>query len=455
MTDLPDLDPLSFSPRPVRWQQLWQRSQEPIFLLNRRGRLIFVNQAWEQLTGLTADDVLGRKCRQHREFDHGSWEALAGALAPPPEVLEGRCVRARRLVTDPAGISRCWDVEFFPVTSGEGLLAILGKVTVAVAVEPPKGVPLPEELLALRDRVAQRFSLDLGSGPSRAQLRLNEQARLASRCDAPVWIQGEVGTGKRWLTRVIHFNGPTREKTLVILDGERLPPAVLAATLFGEVGWTRNPNLGTLYLHEPALWPRDIQARLAEWLPHRREGVRVVAGASQAPREMIESGRLAEELYARVAVLVIDLPPLRERRADLPELAAQFLERAQQGEEKPATGLSPEAEELLSRYSWPGNLPELLQVLAGAAERARGRAIDVADLPYALRQAVQLQDEPRPETPRSLPLEKILEQTERRLIELALRLARGNKSRAADLLRIHRPQLYHRLKALGIEAADE
>jgi DNA-binding NtrC family response regulator len=263
---------------------------------------------------------------------------------------------------------------------------------------------------------------------------------------------GEAGTGKETLARVSHYRSPARERAFAALDCARLPAAVIARLLFGA------PGVGAVYLREPACLPRELQLRLCEWLTLESgagTGPRIFAGSRTALAEEVRSGRLLEELACALGTLVLEVPPLRQRRDDLPRLVERLLERAGQRDEQPAgaVGLTPAAWEVLRAYSWPGNLRELYAVLGTARARVSGSPprIDAADLPAALRR----EQTPGGSPERPLPLLALLEQVERRLIELALRRARGNKTRAAELLSIWRPRLLRRLEALGIAAPEE
>jgi DNA-binding NtrC family response regulator len=259
-----------------------------------------------------------------------------------------------------------------------------------------------------------------------------------------VLLAGEPGSGKEWLAHLIHNEGPHRERSFAALDCSRLPGGVLFDLLVGERGDNQRGQLATVYLKEPANLPRELQARLAERLANR-VGPRVLAGCA-APDADVRLGRLLEELHGALSTLVIAVPPLRERRADLPFLVERLLERVSAKDGLPWK-LTQAAWDVLQRYQWPGNLDELADVLTQACRHATGEAIDAAGLPAALRFAVE-SPPARPE--RGLPLDTILEQVERRLLELALQRTGGHRTKAAELLGIWRPRLNRRLEALGL-----
>src|SRR5262249_30173621 len=155
-------------------------------------------------------------------------EVLQHLLCPPPEVHHGRPGRARRLVPGADLERRWWDVEFFPLADARGLLGIVGKVTVVARDEPADQPPLPEKLMTLRQRSAERYGLAAVASDWPPLRRVADQVRLAAGCRSPVLLVGEPGTGKRWLARTIHQEGPTREQTFATLDCGALPAAALA-----------------------------------------------------------------------------------------------------------------------------------------------------------------------------------------------------------------------------------
>jgi transcriptional regulator with PAS, ATPase and Fis domain len=429
-----------------RWQALFRRALEPLFLLNRRRRILFVNRAWEELTGLSAAQARGLPCVRRPSLPQDPWDIVIRAVCcPPPEVLHGKAGRARRLVPRVHSTPRWWDVEFFPLHDQKGLLCILGKITPVPSEEAARYPPLPEKLMALRERMAQRCGFDQLASSLPAFERITDQVRLASQTRVPVLITGEPGTGKHWIARTIHHQGTMREGTFAALNCARLPPTLLAALLFRENG--------TTYLREPSRLTRDLQVQLCAAIRDSREGdgARILAGCTSDLPEDVRAGRLTEEFCCALGTLIISLPPLRERQADLPALVDRFLERIHSGKEQPVLRLTPESWDLLRAYSWPGNLRELYTVLRSACQHTSTDRIEPSHLPAKLRLAVRLEQTPAPMPDRPLRLDHILEEAERRLIVSALRRAHGNRSRAAELLSIWRPRLLRRMEALGIK----
>ncbi len=169
---------------------------------------------------------------------------LLQALAPPPEVLAGRPVTLRRPVPPARLGPPWWDVTFLPLRDADGLTGILGFIRVVehMAAATGHSAGLTEAMIALRQRVASRFSYDLLQSESPAMRRIEAQARLAAGAAAPVWIVGEAGTGKETLARVIHYEGAARDRTFLAIDCPALQPYLIKAMLFGHAGQKPAPG---------------------------------------------------------------------------------------------------------------------------------------------------------------------------------------------------------------------
>ncbi len=450
---------VAFEPNP-----LWQRAREPIFWLDPALKLIWVNRAWEKLTGHAGKSVVGLTCQAHGPTGSGDPTDLAASFHPPPEAMAGQPAGSPTLIYHASGEPLWRRVEFWPFRDEDDrLIGLLGTVRpedVRPSVPDSEGHRLHVELLEIRRRLQERYGLDglIGFGP--AHHRLLEQVRLAAGSTVPVLIVGEPGTGKRHVARTIHLHGSGRQRPLIAFDCEALPAEVLEHELFGDASPERIESTGrrprlplgegsSLLLDEILSLPRDLQTRLVEALDAR---VRLLATTTIEPDVALRDERLRPELYFALTTLVIRLAPLRDRRDELPALAQHFLERANERGGPQRIGFSPEAIAVLLAYDWPGNLPELARVIDHALARPRAEAHQIAaeDLPATIRGSLGGAYTP-PTVPCSIkPLDELLTEVERRLIETALRQSRSNKSRAAEILGISRPRLYRRIKELNL-----
>ncbi len=424
-----------------RWQAFFQHAAQPVFLLNRRRRILFVNRAWETCTGLALAEVRGRVCRRRgRSASVEHDETLLGACAPPAEALAGASCMARR--RNPCGPG-WWEIQFQPLAGTSDLLGILGTIRIlGASAEAP--FSLPEKLMGIRDRQAHRYRLDEFGGGTPLLDRVREQARLAAQTRMPITLVGEAGVGKEWLARAIHLQSTQRERYFACLDAERVPAPLLGEILYGPR--SRQTGIGTLFLREPAFLPREWQGRIADTLRlgESPDFPRLMLGYRNDACAEVEAGRLLEDLHCAASPMTITIPPLRDRLAELPRFAELFLKRAGELASHSVQSVSPDALKALAAHAWPENLRELQEVVRDASRRAKGERIELADLPFTVKHA------PLPPE-RRLPLDAILEQVERRLIVLALRLAQNNQTRAAELLEIWRPRLLRRMDKLEIK----
>ena len=462
--------------------QLWQQAREPMFWLDHALRVTWANRAWEGLTGHPAESLVGQKCAAYGPTEAGKPADMAASFAPPPESIAGQPSGSLTVILHASGERLLRRVEFWPFCDQVGvLIGMLGQVREANAlpsVPDAQSHQLRVRLMELRERLHQAFRCEslIGTGP--AHRRLLEQIRLAAASNTAVLIVGEPGTGKRLVARTIHHLRSGNHHPLVPIDCEALPAEVIDRELFESrlpaervddgPSSSQEPTRGRLALAEGSslligdilALPRDLQARLAESLDGR---VRLIATTAGDPEAALKQEQLRPELYYALSVLVIPTLPLGERRHDLLILAQSFLERANQRTGSTCGGFTPQAVSVLQAYDWPGNLGELARVIDAAHDHVLARTqaekpmplLDVDDLPASIRGHFGGAYLPPPVSSSLKPLDELLTEIERRLIETALSRSRQNKSRAAELLGISRPRLYRRIKELNLPDDSE
>ncbi len=339
---------------------------------------------------------------------------------------------------------------------------------------------IQEERALERDRIKARRQLHLlgGSsaivGRSPAMARLQEQLDTIAHSDAPVLIIGESGTGKELVARELHDRGPRSRGPFVAVNCASVPDTLLEAELFGHErgaftgalrrrdGRFKLADGGTLLLDEVAEISPAAQTKLLRVLQEGeidplgadrpvRVDVRILSATHQDLRARVREGRFREDLYYRLNVLDLHIPPLRERRGDLPLLLEHFFSRlCPMGEEPPR--MSARAWRVLSSHPFPGNVRELGHALERAVVLSRRECIDVEHLPSDM-----LDDKPHPvpDVAQFQPLAAAFLRWERDYLEQALALAGGKKSRTAELLGISRKNLWEKLRAHKIRSRDD
>jgi two-component system, NtrC family, response regulator HydG len=329
-----------------------------------------------------------------------------------------------------------------------------------------------EHLVKTRESAPQL----LGHSPAMNQLR--KLIASVAATSATALILGESGTGKELVARAIHEQSDRRLEPFVPLNMAALPSELVESTLFGhekgaftsadqaEIGCCEAAAGGTLFLDEIGEMDPKIQSKLLRFLQERsfqRVGssktrvvdVRVVAATNRNLRQSLQSGQFREDLYYRLHVLPITVPPLRDRRADIRVLAEHFLQLAGARSGKEVAGFSPEALSFLENYDWPGNVRELENLVERLVILRRGGTIELGDLPLEIRGQAEADTLPvgtvdcRPAQSES-GLRR-MEQIERQAIIDVLRQVQGNVRQAAKLLGLGQATIYRKMKRYGID----
>jgi DNA-binding NtrC family response regulator len=327
----------------------------------------------------------------------------------------------------------------------------------------------------LREIVDKEFRLDniIGESPQMRSV-LNLVGRVA-RSDATVLITGESGTGKELVAKGIHFSGKRKDKPFIPINCAAIPESLIESELFGyrrgsftgatqdTKGKFETADGGTLFLDEISQLPLALQPKLLRVLQEqeitrigesapRKIDVRIIAATNQNLEKMVEQGTFREDLYFRLAVVPIHLPPLRARREDIPLLVNHFFRRAKEKHGFQHLKMSRGVADVLSNYLYPGNVRELENLIERLVVLSDGDALTLADVPDYITKPVQVFGNVRFE----LPAESIsLEEVEREIIRYALEMHHGNQSQTARYLGITRSALIYRMEKHGLDTAKE
>jgi DNA-binding NtrC family response regulator len=329
-----------------------------------------------------------------------------------------------------------------------------------------------EENIQLKRALKQRYNFEHIIGKSEAMLKIFDLVAQVAPSRSTVLLQGESGTGKELIAKAIHLNSQRRERPFVPVNTGSMPPDLLESTLFGHVkgaftsaiaskkGLFEVADKGTLFLDEIGTMSLDTQSKILRVLQDRKfmhlggvhelqVDVRIIAATNVDLRQLVRDGKFREDLFYRLNVISIDLPPLRQRKEDIPLLVEHFLHKYSQENERQYRRITPEALRPLISYSWPGNVRELENVIERAVVLSSGTEIGVDLLPdqIAGRGTPFPVLEHRPDA----SLFDILEDCERRIITDMLEKCNWNQTEAAERFRVPLSTLNQKIKRLNIE----
>ena len=325
---------------------------------------------------------------------------------------------------------------------------------------------LQKENIHLRRQLEKRYGMESLIGNSREMEEVFDIIHQIENSSCTVLITGESGTGKELVARAVHQQSLRKNQPFIAIHCAALSPALLESELFGhekgaftgaiktKKGRFEIADGGTVFLDEISEIPSEIQVKLLRFLEMRefervggtvpiKVDIRLLAATNADLESLVKSGEFREDLFYRLNVVQIELPPLRDRREDIPLLARHFLKEFSRKNRKEIDSISPEAMRILQSYRWPGNIRELKNAIESMVVLAKGPILEKDDLPAALRKS-----EAAPSSS-STPLN--LKTMGKELVKKALVQAGNNKTEAARMLGISRRTLYRKLKEYGIE----
>jgi len=421
------------------------------------GRILCINRPYARLLGVDPEAMTGRHVTEMLESSRMHIVAKTGQA----ELNELFTFKGRDMV-----------VQRIPILEAGKVVAVFGQVMfkqVGDVGRLASKLDMLESKLKLYEKEltslrAVRYSFDSIFGLSPHILALKEEARKAAATDLPVLISGESGTGKELFAQAIHQGSPRRSQPSVHINCAAIPKELFEAELFGyakgaftgastagKPGKIELAHGGTLFLDEIGEMPLELQPKLLRVLEDKmferlggnqviKSDFRIIAATNRNLEELVRQKLFREDLFYRLNVIALQVPPLRERQVDIIPLASNLLDKI--AENYPVTGyqLTPAAQKVLTRYPWPGNIRELINVLERTAFTVEGGSIDACDLPFYLNRPVNAVP-----TGAREGLAEILAEAEREALRRALEMTANNKARAAKLLGIHRTVLYKKL----------
>jgi len=333
---------------------------------------------------------------------------------------------------------------------------------------------LEEENLSLREKVEERYGLEGLVGKSSHMLKIYDLIETVSQTDTTVLIHGESGTGKELVANAIHLRSPRKNSPFVKVNCAALPETLLESELFGHEkgaftgairqrkGRFEMAERGTLFLDEIGDIYPAVQVKLLRVLQERKfervggnetisVDVRLICATQKDLKEEIRKNTFREDLYYRLNVVSIFLPPLRERREDILLLANHFVSKFSKKMTKEITGLSEEAKNLLLRYSFPGNIRELENMIERAIALIKGKGIQAEDLPEEVCGGVTPVHTICERIRASKPLSDAIKIFEKEYIQNVLERTKGKKGQAAEILGISRKTLWEKIKEMEVE----
>ncbi len=438
-----------------------------VMITDQAGKVIFFSKTYSNFLGLSPEEVLGRHCTETIE---NTRMHIVGQTRVP-EINHSQRINGLDMV-----------VQRIPIEMEDGQLFVFGQVmfkdvrdvhTLAkrLNVLETKVELYEKELTSLR---SSKYTFDNIAGDSRIIQEIKNQALKAAATNAPVLLIGESGTGKELFAHAIHYASSRRIHPFIRINCSAIPRELMEAELFGyepgaftgagnkgKPGKFELAQGGSIFLDEIAELPLDVQPKLLRVLEEKelerlggtrltRLDFRLIAATNKDLLQLVEQGRFRKDLYYRLNVIPLYIPPIRERKEDIATIAKHLIEKFNREQATRLVEILPEAMDILKTYSWPGNVRELSNVLERILYTIDGDMITPWHLPTFLQNTWEEAAGFKETQLKSLNLSR-----EKDAILRCLNLAKNNKVEAARLLGIHRTGLYRKMKKLEIPLTQE
>ncbi len=451
------------------YQLVFESIYNGVMVTDAEGIITHFNKPYGQFLGLDPADQIGKHCTEVVENTRMHIVAKTGKA----EINQTQRIKGQSMV-----------VQRIPIKKDGQVIAVFGQVMFKdvkdvtnlanrLSLLESKVKHYEEELINLR---STRYTFDSIVGSSRVIRELKKEALKASVNQFPVLITGDSGTGKELFAQAIHHASPRKLYPFVRINCSAIPKDLLESELFGyekgaftgaksegKPGKFEIANQGTVFLDEIGDLPLVMQPKLLRVVEEKefervggtkiiRSDFRVIAATNQNLEDMLADERFRKDLFYRLNVIPLHIPPLRERKSDILPLAQHFLKQMAKEANLSEISLDNDAAAALKKYTWPGNVRELLNVLERALSSIEGDIIHLGDLPFYVSRMQKKLPEQNQST---MDIKGVQARAERDAIQYALKETRHNKAQAAKLLGIHRTLLYKKMKKYNIALKPE
>ncbi len=462
---------LDYRKNPELLARVIETMADGVFTVDSAGRFASWSSGAERITGWSRDEIVGQPCAALEGPDCRGFGKIAQLLADPAGRDGIQDEQCRIVGKDGRPLHLLGNLRLLrgPDARVQGAVGTFTDLTAWIVQQ----APAPHA----GDADARRFAGLVGK--SKPMLEVLRRIELAAQSDVSTLVRGESGTGKELAARAIHDNSSRRARPFVAINVAAIPESLLESELFGHVrgaftgalrdkqGVFEQARGGTLFLDEIGELPPGLQAKLLRVLQERRVrpvgserdidvDVRLVCATHRDLAQRMEQGLFREDFYYRVRVFEIEMPPLRDRRVDIPLLAQHFVDELRSRFRKDVRGLTRDALECLVEAPWPGNVRELRNAIEHALVLVHGERIGLIDLPAEVRAAREGLGSIAPSTaPAGTPLPGLTAEqaAERATILSTLERTRWNRTLAAELLGTSRMTLWKKLKKYGLADA--